>query len=337
MSGLSEALALRLQLEEIEEFRASSKGKELEGDIPDMDFALNMQAEELRKAVLLRADRDMTISIGRAVETDADVIGTIRAEEDATHRDHRIACSLGGVERPSRLEREDFACIDPSDEILQQFAQLNMCKGTSSPPAEQLETSLASSSRLSPEPTSKWPRTEHCAACDEDKPWDDVLIAPCSHGYCRQCILGLFEASTSDESLFPPKCCRQQIPVDPGFLPHELITIVHAKSIEFSDHNRTYCYRETCSTYIPPQHISGDKGICPGCHHQTCTLCKRDTHTGDCPNDPALQSLMALAAETGWRQCYSCHRMVELSTGCNHITSATSPSPCALLTHANWY
>jgi len=302
MSGLSEALALRLQLEEIEEFRASRKGKELEGDIPDREYALTIKAEELEKALLLRSDRNMSISIGQAVETDADVISAIRAVEDDTHRDRRIACSLGGVERRSRLDREDFACIDPSDEVLHRFALLNVCKDSCSPSDNRLETSKASSSTASPNATRKGPRKEQCVACGEEWNWYDVLTAPCSHGYCRDSIMNLFEDSTSDESLFPPKCCRQQILVDAGFLPRNLILSSHAKSIEFSDPNRTYCYRETCSAYVPPQHISDDRGTCPGCYHQTCTLCKRDPHIGDCPNDPALQSLMALAAENGRMQ-----------------------------------
>lgn len=87
MAGLSEALALQLQLEEIEDFRAASKEKELEGDISDRDYALTIQAEELEKALLLRSDRNMSVSISRAVETDADVMNAIRAEEDSTHQD----------------------------------------------------------------------------------------------------------------------------------------------------------------------------------------------------------------------------------------------------------
>ncbi|MCJ1246159.1 hypothetical protein MMC30_003364 [Trapelia coarctata] len=325
MSALSEALALRLQLEEIEEFQASSKGKEVEGDILDRNFALIIQAEEMEKALLLRSDRNMTISISRAVETDADVISAIRAEEDDTHSDRRLACSLGGAGRPPKLDREDFACIDPSDEVLQQFALLNVCKDSYGHSEKHIETSTASSSKVSPFAIRNRPRKLQCIACREEVHFFDVLTVPCNHGYCRDCIVELFEASTSDESLFPPKCCQRQIPVDATFIPRDLISKFHAKSIEFSDPNRTYCYRETCSTYITPLHISGDKGTCPACHHQTCTLCKRDTHIGDCPNDPALQSLMALAAENGWIRCYSCHRMVELNTGCNHITSAASP------------
>ena len=324
MAGLSEALALQLQLEEIEDFRAASKGKELEGDISDRDYALTIQAEELEKALLLRSDRNMSVSISRAVETDADVMNAIRAEEDSTHQDRRLACSLGGVERPSKPSNEDFACIDPSDEVLRQLALLNVCEEACNSSNKQIEPSKPSSSKGVPATGKDGPRKLLCVSCAEEKLFFDVLKVPCGHNYCRACIVDLFEASTSDESLFPPKCCRQQIPVNTDFLHPSLISKVNAKCIEFSTPNRTYCHRETCFTFIPLEHIHGDVGTCPSCHHQTCTHCKQDTHRGDCPNDPALQSLMELARESGWMKCYSCDRLVELDTGCNHITSATS-------------
>lgn len=52
----------------------------------------------------------------------------------------------------------------------------------------------------------------------------------------------------------------------------------------------------------------------------TCTVCKSVAHENDCPEDPALEGLMAAAAVAGYQQCYRCRRLVELALGCNHIT-----------------
>lgn len=51
----------------------------------------------------------------------------------------------------------------------------------------------------------------HCEACGDDKNSEDVCQAPCNHGYCLQ---DLFKTAITDESLFPPRCCRQPIPLE---------------------------------------------------------------------------------------------------------------------------
>lgn len=49
-------------------------------------------------------------------------------------------------------------------------------------------------------------------------------------------------------------------------------------------------------------------------------LCKQAGHTGDCAEDKAMEQTMELAKKEGWQKCPSCGRMVELNTGCNHMT-----------------
>jgi len=171
------------------------------------------------------------------------------------------------------------------------------------------------------------PQELECIVCTEQKPFVDVLTVSCGHCYCRDCLTSHFERSMSDEGRFPPRCC-QAIPIESAvdFLSPDLVSRFRAKAIEFSSPNRTYCFRGTCSAFIPPTHISGDVGTCPSCEHQTCTSCKQTAHIGSrCPHDLERQMVIALARHRGWKQCYLCKNMVERSSGCNHMKSATSP------------
>jgi hypothetical protein len=70
-----------------------------------------------------------------------------------------------------------------------------------------------------------------------------------------------------DESLFPPRCSRQAIPlasVD-DFLTVGFAKYFEGKAIEFSTSNRLYCARSTYSAFIPPTKINGDIAIYPKC------------------------------------------------------------------------
>ena len=322
MDSLSAALAVQLQLNDIEELQNARKGKQPEGDIPDAEHALTLYAEELARAQTLIADRRMGCSMSRAVQSDAGVISSIRGEEDSAFQDRQVAYSLGGLSRPSKPDAEDFSRVDPTDKLVQQLSLLNMCGDQFDYLESNTETVGESSSARPPKGSTSSFIKQLCTACQEDKHFFDILRAPCGHNYCRTCIAELFLASTSDESLFPPRCCRQPIPLSSAnpFLHSDLVHTFTAKAVEFSTPNRTYCSRETCSAFIPPTRVVGDVGTCPSCRHQICTLCKQDSHTGDCPQDTALQYLVSLAAENGWMRCYSCHRMVELGIGCNHMT-----------------
>ena len=92
------------------------------------------------------------------------------------------------------------------------------------------------------------------------------------------------------------------------------------KAVEFGSLIRTYCYDTGCGDFITPQDINGDKATCARCTKITCTICKSAAHEDDCPDDPALVSLMEAATAAGYQQCRQCKRMIELFMGCNHIT-----------------
>lgn len=170
-------------------------------------------------------------------------------------------------------------------------------------------------------PAKPKPPSSRCAACWEELESTNLVCIPCGHVYCRKCLEDLYRASMSDESLFPPQCCTQPIPIASvrNFFTAQFFLEFEEKKIEFETSNRTYCWSPKCSTFIVAENITGDVAICTKCGSKTCTLCKSAAHNADCPNDIALQQVLRTANEKGWQRCYSCRRLVELKDGCNHM------------------
>ncbi|QKX55282.1 uncharacterized protein TRUGW13939_02374 [Talaromyces rugulosus] len=161
-----------------------------------------------------------------------------------------------------------------------------------------------------------------CEVCSEEKESTEVFRLNCDHLYCNECLQKLFEGLMTDESLFPPRCCRKTIDIENAgtFLTPDIIKRFNNRKIEIETPNRIYCSSNLCSSFIHPDNITADVATCQKCGIVTCAICKTESHAGDCPNDPAIQSLRHLSSEKGWQSCYNCNRIIELTTGCNHIT-----------------
>jgi hypothetical protein len=136
-----------------------------------------------------------------------------------------------------------------------------------------------------------------CVSCRAEHAFYDVARVPCGHEYCRACIVELFAMALKDETLFPPRCDGQEIPLARVrlFIPSDLANSFEASYTELSTKDRTYCHEKSCSAFIPDTHIQGEHGVCPKCSKTTCVICKSRSHTGDCPADDALQQLISTA------------------------------------------
>jgi len=171
---------------------------------------------------------------------------------------------------------------------------------------------------------------EVCIVCREKHHLHDVLRAPCGHFHCRECFHRRAEMSTRDESLFPPSCCGQEIPLLSGshFLEKELWEVLKTKAREYETANRTYCYDASCSAFISSEHVRLGVATCPKCSKETCAMCKGRPHIDfECPEDPVEKELEALAKAEKWARCPNCKRRVERDGGCNHMTYGIIPSP----------
>ncbi|KAG9497156.1 hypothetical protein J7337_011948 [Fusarium musae] len=126
-----------------------------------------------------------------------------------------------------------------------------------------------------------------------------------------------------NESIFPPKCCSQVIPVDTtnAFITEELLAEYDNKREEFATEKRTYCSDRACSAFIPTRSIDDGIGSCTRCEKKTCLNCLSEAHEGTCTDDPESQRVIRLAEEKGWRRCEQCKNMVELDHGCFHIST----------------
>jgi hypothetical protein len=161
-----------------------------------------------------------------------------------------------------------------------------------------------------------------CCVCFQDVPEKNTLTLRCKpepHTYCRTCLIELFKIAVTDDALFPPRCCKEPIPVETcrALLPRELVKDFGLKLEELTTPNPTHCFK--CNKFIRPREIISDVGTCVFCRRKTCTTCKSASHEGLCPVDPHVKLLMDSAKRSKWQQCERCKNMVELTFGCFHM------------------
>lgn len=328
MDDLTAALLIKLQLEDTEKILSSFKGKAPEGELSDNELALQLYKEELEGNACILSDRRMTRSIALAVQTGGNIIAESLSQEQSSARDQDMACELSGIRASSGVMPSTVTPEEIDDELLAKFVALWV-----SPVGEDEDRKLSSKdiddNDGTPGESSLWASTRyipsnnhHCTACQQDKKFTEIARVPCRHEYCRDCLQDLFRSSMTDESLFPPRCCRNPIALSfvRIFLTSDIVRQYEQKRIEFATSNKTYCCSPYCSAFIPPANIHDDLATCPECGMLTCTMCKMAAHEGDCPADTSLQQLLETATENGWQRCYNCRRLVELDTGCNHMT-----------------
>ncbi|KAL4933780.1 E3 ubiquitin-protein ligase [Aspergillus undulatus] len=173
------------------------------------------------------------------------------------------------------------------------------------------EPAAGTESRADPE------STVACSICMEHQNNKDLVVLPCRHEYCRECLKTLFEKAIKEESLFPPRCCRViPIKVVRMFLNPEILKEYARKRAELTTKDRTYCHNRDCKKFICPSYVDDELAICPDCGSTTCTNCKNKAHRNSCPSQPGLKELLETAKEEGWKQCWSCLRMIERIDGC---------------------
>ncbi|RKL29204.1 hypothetical protein BFJ72_g12113 [Fusarium proliferatum] len=269
MDTSSLMLALQLQHQDLSIWEQSKKGKQREGEVADSDLALEACRHELEMMTAQISDQVMALSIARAVESDGQLIREAQLAEEQAAKDREYAVRLArdpsaatrsDAEKEMRVSRVD----EEEDNLIDTLRSMNL-GGFEYSTSGQPESSGWASSR-------KPPQTQECIACNDRFPPLALSKAPCSHDYCRECLVSLTRASLQNETLFPPRCCGQNIPIEQGrwFSP-ELVGQFQAKKLEFETPNRTYCSEPSCSTFVPPAFVSGDSATCPKCSRKTCT------------------------------------------------------------------
>ncbi|KAJ3496296.1 hypothetical protein NLG97_g2761 [Lecanicillium saksenae] len=311
-------LALQLMQQDLEEIKSKLKGKGREGDPDDLALALEMQSLNLGSQIQCISDA----AFCRRNFPQAPIAQS-SAAQPAAHGLRRRFAPEPAVAGPSRQTR-----TPPPAAGAQKEPPSSSVDGPNKLPGEGAKAlgPEAPDGPAAPEDD----QNMDCVSCFALLDDQSVARAPCGHVYCPGCLAHLVQDATADESLFPPRCCKKPIPLDSvkQFLTDELILEVEAKQLEFNVVDRTYCSNTECTSFIPPKDIVADRGHCQLCETWTCTICKHASHPGLCPDDPHKAEILAIAKEEGWQQCYACNHLVELNTGCNHMTCRCKSEFC---------
>ena len=292
-------LLLELQLADTRELLAGGRGRTAE--MTDYERALQLQYEELRATLRNFTDLQLSQSMSGAVPDN-----TPLNVSSSFVRDFEAIPRMSGA-----MPNDTPLGVSPS--VVRDFAQLAISKENTfvEGDADTDNAGEGSSSHV----------FGQCVACSDRFTAAQGYTAPCNHIYCTGCTIRLFEESLRDESLFPPRCCRQEMVIGSvqTILGAALTQRFNLKAIEHVTPNKTYCHDPRCSRFILPANILGQHGVCTECRAVTCVQCKRGAHNGNCEEagDAVFQ---ALTQAQGWRGCYRCRAVIELNTGCNHIT-----------------
>ncbi|GAB0134551.1 hypothetical protein EsDP_00002916 [Epichloe bromicola] len=298
-------------------------------DEETLELIIELQVQDARN--MIKGKHREGEHIAHAVLTDGDAIKAHVDEEQQATNDREFAvCGQPATGSPGDASADAIV----EDEMMRKLIALYFGDNHRPPSAARSAATPRAAQQAGPSSSASASANgielRRCVACTSDVAFFDTVRCPCSHDYCRDCIAKLFSAAISDESLFPPRCCKTPIPLGLNqiFLPPKLLGTYKAKELEYGTPNRTYCHVPTCSTFVPPAFVRDDVATCVKCRSKTCTICKGKSHAGDCPADTSTLDALRIAAHNGWQRCHSCRSMVDLTSGCNHITCRCGAEFC---------
>ncbi|KAI9371612.1 hypothetical protein BJX61DRAFT_17351 [Aspergillus egyptiacus] len=320
--------------EEINYYRENTTGKYRAHALPDNELAVSALADEVTRRLNLLNDLRLAQRIGKATDADAEAITILSQEETQAQNVRRLAMEISvndpGLEIPpaseDRTDREEY----PSN-LMRLSMSSPLTMDNDGGHNDEAGPSIPHSQRQAEAVEGILDSEIRCCVCLDTSFSGFVHRLKCGDTYCGGCLTSLFQKATTDESLFPPKCCGVLIPlasVQEEMSEQDLARFKDAQ-IEFSTQDRTYCSHTNCGKFIPPNNIHGDRAVCPSCRSITCQMCKRAYHDKeDCPSDTALQATLSLGSRMGWQRCYACKTLVELNTGCWHIVCTCNAQFC---------
>lgn len=311
MDDLSAELISGLLREDLAEVQDQQKGKQVFGNLSDVELAVIFFEEELIRSEAIRRDRQIALRINDELQDNKVTLATTARGRDQALKNRQHAPML-----PSKTQIPISAQTTPKQHpAKRKFAEIS---------TGLLDDAGEGTSKRSFRQTDSAPgdRRFECIACLEMEFGFDTVQIPCTHRYCVKCIIKMFKDSLSDESLFPPKCCREAIDLFSvrRLLEPSLVRQFEEKETELRDSSRTYCANTDCSSYIPLELVNKFVGTCRSCLRQTCVWCKKFAHNGRCLKDPETEKVLAKAKSEKWQRCYKCYTLVELKYGCFHIT-----------------
>lgn len=269
-----------------------AKARTIAAAVSDRAAALRLQLDELDELDARQASQRMQHSIYRAMLSDVPILDQ-QAPSSAGQRGQAVS---------GKIPRHGYENVRVNSNGSTQLKEyIDHLRSAEEPPKQ-------------------------CYACMEAKQClQGVTLDGCDHFWCHKCLRRRFNLATKNEGSYPVRCCMQlpNIPMDnpavAAVLGNKLIIDLKAKIIEYETLDRTYCYKQTCSTFIPPDQILERMAPCPACNRKTCAECKARYHKSpNCTtvNDEAFDEWRT---ETRAATCPGCNHVIVISYGCNHM------------------
>lgn len=321
-----EITALSLQLDELLVREQTKKGKYNEANVPDVEMAFENYQVELQLHLQYWEDLKLAHSMADAVNADAETIAELMLAETKAHEDRQFALRMSEREPDPGTPSIQLETPVDSFEHDDLFDRLSTVHGLTDdeeadvvpgPSGSYIRDQTAVLGKLAS-------KAFQCTACTDNFRYADVIRLQCGDEYCGDCLKGFIMRGVVDHdlALLPPRCCGT--PVHPDVisqaLSEEEIVSLRDAEVEKATEHKVYCSNESCGKFIPPDSVVADKATCRRCTAVTCAICRSGAHEGDCPADPALQATLALGTENRWQRCFSCHALVSIDLGCNHMT-----------------
>lgn len=355
----STILCLQLQLDDVKEQLASHEDiKDRHDGNPGYNgqAALLLWQTELTRQLDTLTNRNVALALARETMAQHRALVDAMREETTARDDQLLARRLAGLSIETAATIRAASVIDETASVLSSSevpnydglpeldlkTTIDSAKPTTprleqatikiqhSPQDSENELQEGESSKKAGKRRVQSNMQRQCCCCSEWKHEFDTTAVPCSDVYCDDCVIALFESAIKDKELFPPRCHRMPIPIEQfrNLFSEDFLRTYSEKIEEYATSNPLYCSVKTCSAFIPPRLIEADVGTCAKCCATTCATCRDVAHEGIlCSEDPHVQELRRLAEQMHWRECYRCNNVVELNTGCNHITYAIQPFP----------
>ncbi|CAG8786557.1 25142_t:CDS:10, partial [Dentiscutata erythropus] len=174
------------------------------------------------------------------------------------------------------------------------------------------------------------------------------VILDCKHCFCLACMKNYLNSMLKDEVVdFPIKCplkCADVIIaeriVEKSLTKKDLETY-YLKMTVSSIKNKVYCPNKRCSAMIDYDHDESQPTYpltCPMCRELFCPVCHVKWHEDlTCKEYQAIppherspedREVLNLAKFERWQRCPKCNMLVQLETGCNHITCRCKAEFC---------
>ena len=338
----TERLVIDIHRQDLREAMSSTHDPSCIALIRDKHVALEIQSQELQLRESRHAGQVLQQSMYAAMLSDSCAIAEARRHEQQAVEDRVMAAQIAGRPPPTIPDpvQKQIAGGQFEDDRLTQLEETMSETDTDIEENQNEEDGALNDIQYGQDRSDtqsvNLERYMAVLSIDEGRPAVECVVClnnflpsqtvtlACGDVWCRGCLTRRFQDATLNEGVWPPKCCRQEIPVDSlhHILSIDLRNRYARKSIEWRTIDRVYCLEPTCSEFIPSESIKGRKAECPACHRNTCSECKSAYHeippcSETTANDQILQEM---AGTNGWQNCPSCHRFVEITHGCNHMT-----------------